>query len=104
MKSVRLVECRALLLAASSLAVFASPAQAQITSIPDYWVPEAVLDIVANHTVDPLGPAVCCQGSIRRARKLVGLPNCPQVLDPAGSINGVGQQIAFTQTGPAERA
>src|SRR5688500_4887587 len=100
MKSVRQIECRALLLAATSLAAFASPAQAQIYSIPDGMVPEAILDIVANHTVDPLGPASVLPGINSAAAQAASVySNSPQVLDVAGSINGVGQQIAFIQTG-----
>jgi subtilase-type serine protease len=89
MKSVGQVQRRALLLAATSLAAFASPAQAQIHSIPDYWVPEAVLDIIANHEV-PLGPQGVLPGANHPSTVY---SNSPQVLDPVGSINGVGQMI-----------
>ncbi|GAM99547.1 outer membrane autotransporter barrel [alpha proteobacterium U9-1i] len=47
--------------------------------------------IVTNHTVPP-GPGNPATGA--------NFANSPEVLDPAGSITGVGQQIAFVQTGP----
>ncbi|HMI41554.1 MAG TPA: hypothetical protein VK485_10030, partial [Sphingomicrobium sp.] len=54
MISSRLVECRALLMAASSLAVFAAsaPAQAQVASVSGSG-PTSSLDIVTNDTVTP---------------------------------------------------
>ena len=90
MISVRQIECRALLLAATSLAAFASPAQAQ-TSVPDGNSPQFNLDIVANHYVDPLGPGSLTTGA--------AYSNSPDVLSLG--VNGIGQQISFTQTGPA---
>lgn len=53
--------------------------------------PEANTSIVANHTITP-GPGSAATGA--------NFANSPQVLDPLGSVNGVGQQIAFSQTGP----
>lgn len=70
---------------------FGGTAKAQ--SAGDFGVaPEATEQIVANHTV-PLGPGSLTTGS--------AYSNSPNVLSPAGEINGVGQQIAFIQTGPA---
>jgi subtilase-type serine protease len=60
--------------------------------------PEATLDIVANHEV-PQGPASVLPG-INAPNNGSVYSNSPQVVHPAGSVNGVGQQIAFIQTGP----
>jgi len=46
--------------------------------------------IVANHTITP-GPGNPATGA--------NYANSPQVLEPAGSINGVGQQIAIVPSG-----
>jgi hypothetical protein len=53
-------------------------------------VPEANTSIVTNHTV-PAGPGNPATGA--------NFANSSQVLDAAG-VNGVGQQIAFSQTSP----
>lgn len=93
MNSIRLVDCRALLLAATSLAgaFTASPATAQ-NSLPADAVEGADLQIVTNDTVTP-GPGSAATGA--------NYANSTQVLSTG--VNGVGQQIAFipnaTQTG-----
>ena len=56
------------------------------------------LQIVANHEV-PVGPANVLPGTTGANNGSI-YSNSPQVLDTAGSINGVGQQIAFIQTSP----
>ena len=59
------------------------------------------LDIVANHEVSPLGPPSVLPGINSPAAQAASVySNSPQVLDAPGSITGVGQQIAFIQTGP----
>ena len=86
----------ALLAAVSSFGLISTPAYSQITKDP-----VATEQIVANHEVDPLGPASVLPGINSPAQQAASVySNSPQVLDPAGSINGVGQQIAFIQTGP----
>src|SRR5262245_60625434 len=61
-------------------------------SASDFGVaPEDSLNIVANHTVPP-GPGNPATGA--------NFANSPLVLDPLGSVNGVGQMISFIQTGP----
>ena len=60
--------------------------------------PGADLQIVTNHEVPP-GRRTSCPASIGANNGSI-YSNSPQVLDAAGSINGVGQQIAFIQTSP----
>ncbi|HYN45448.1 MAG TPA: autotransporter domain-containing protein [Allosphingosinicella sp.] len=80
----------ALLTATASAFALSAPAQAQ--SAADYGLaPGYDNQIVTNHTVTP-GPGSAATGA--------NFANSPQVLDAAGSINGVGQQIAFIQTSP----
>lgn len=80
----------ALLTATASACALSAPAQAQ--SAADYGlVPTFDYQIVTNHTVTP-GPGSAATGA--------NFANSPQVLDAAGSVNGVGQQIAFIQTSP----
>ncbi len=80
-----------LLAAASVLGLtVAAPAAAEI---PGGQQPIAKEDIVANHLVDPLGPGSLATGA--------AYANSPDVLEAAGTVNGIGQQISFTQTGPA---
>ena len=55
--------------------------------------------IVANHTV-PLGPASVLPGINTPVNNGSIYSNSPQVVHPAGSVTGVGQQIAFIQTSP----
>lgn len=91
MRLNRSVAKRAALLAATSTAamILASPASAQVASAGGGF--GSSTDIVANHTV-PTGPGSAANGTL--------WSNSPQVLDPLGSVNGIGQQIAFSQTGP----
>ncbi len=82
---------RSLLAAVSTSSILVCGAAAAQTA--NYGVtPEATLDIVANNTITP-GPGAVNTGA--------NFANSPQILHPAGSVTGVGQQIAFTQTGPA---
>ena len=76
--------------------MFASPAFGQATS--NWGNPTATPQIVANHEV-PVGPANVLPGTVGANNGSI-YSNSPQVLDAAGSINGVGQQIAFIQTSP----
>lgn len=99
MKSAGLVILRRSLLAAASTASMMAGGAAFAQSGPSASIPTATLDIVANHEV-PLGPPSALPGINAPGNGSV-YSNSPQVLDPAGSINGVGQQIAFIQTGPA---
>ncbi|MGQ0531200.1 MAG: autotransporter domain-containing protein [Caulobacteraceae bacterium] len=85
----------ALKVAVSTLAltVGAGLSQANAQSASDYGgTPGTSLDIVANHEVPP-GPGNPATGA--------NFANSPNVLNPLGSITGVGQQISFIQTGPA---
>jgi subtilase-type serine protease len=95
MQSTRASMVRCGLFCATALAstfAIAGPASAQAGSAASYGLtPGYNEQIVANHTVTP-GPGNPATGA--------NYANSPQVLDPAGSINGVGQQIAFIQTGP----
>ena len=88
---------RALFAAASTLSLTIGGA-ASAQGVPDSATPTATLDIVTNHTVT-LGPPSVLPG-INQPNNGSVYSNSPQVLDAAGSINGVGQQIAFIQTGP----
>ncbi|QNN67890.1 trypsin-like serine protease [Sphingomonas lutea] len=99
---------RVALLAASSLASFAvaTPALAADTQEWDRQAafealraldPTATLDVVTNHEV-PTGPANVLPGTVGANNGSI-YSNSQQVLDAAGSINGIGQQIAFIQTG-----
>ena len=76
----------ALLAAVSSFGLISTPAFSQTTG---QWV--STEQIVTNHTVEP-GTGAVNTGA--------NYANSPEVLDPAGSITGVGQQIAFIQTSP----
>jgi len=60
--------------------------------------PGATLQIIANHEV-PQGPPNVLPG-VNGANNGSVWSNSPQVVDAAGSITGVGQQIAFIQTSP----
>ena len=79
------------LLAAASVAALTTAAGANAQTADFGIEADSALDVVANHTVTP-GPGSAATGA--------NYANSPQILDPAGSINGVGQQIAFTQTSP----
>jgi hypothetical protein len=84
----------ALKVAASALAISvgAGMGGSAFAQAVDYGgAPEATNDIVANHTVPP-GPGNPATGA--------NFANSPNVLDPAGSVNGIGQMISFIQTGP----
>lgn len=82
--------------ATASLMMFASPAFGQATTT--WGNPTATPQIVANHEV-PTGPANVLPGTTGANNGSI-YSNSPQVLDAAGSITGVGQQIAFIQTSP----
>lgn len=90
MYSCKSVALRRALLAAASAGALASggAANAQVSSfgVEDDWN----LAVVPNHTVTP-GPGSAATGA--------NYANSSQVLDPAG-MNGIGQQIAFSQTSP----
>lgn len=79
------------LLAAASVAALTMAAGANAQTINYGIEADAALDVVPNHTVTP-GPGSPATGA--------NYANSPQILDPAGSITGVGQQIAFSQTSP----
>jgi V8-like Glu-specific endopeptidase len=96
MNSAGLVTLRRSLLAAASTASMMAGGAAFAQNGPSASIPTATLDIVANHEV-PLGPQSVLPGINAPGNGSV-YSNSPQVLDPAGSINGVGQQIAFIQT------
>jgi uncharacterized protein with beta-barrel porin domain len=89
----RLSSRGALLCAGSAFSFVATPAVAQ--SIPVGVDPVATEQIIANHEVTPLGPPSVLPGINNIGQQEASVySNSPQVLDPAGSINGVGQQIA----------
>ena len=93
MTSTRCTTFRRSLLAAASTTCLFGAGAAHAQSAASYGLtPEATNSIVANHTITP-GPGAVNTGA--------NYANSPQVLDAAGSVNGIGQQIAFTQTGPA---
>ena len=80
------------LMAAASMAALTTAAGAN-AQVANFGIEaDSSLDVVANHTVTP-GPGNPATGA--------NFANSPQILDAAGSVNGVGQQIAFFQTGPA---
>lgn len=100
MHMTRLPKFRRSLFAAASVAGLAVGGEAAAQGIPDGYEPTPTLDIVTNHEVT-LGPPSVLPGINSPSQQGASVySNSPQVLDPAGSINGVGQQIAFIQTGP----
>ncbi len=76
--------------------MFSGPALAQTSAGSDGL--GSTLQIIANHEV-PQGPANVLPG-VNAPNNGSVWSNSPQVVDAAGSITGVGQQIAFIQTSP----
>ncbi|MFN3945760.1 MAG: autotransporter domain-containing protein [Allosphingosinicella sp.] len=72
-------------------AIVSSAGQAQAAGNPvtHDFVAEAGTQIVTNHLMPP-GPGSAATGA--------NFANSSQVLDPLGQVNGIGQQIVFSQT------
>jgi uncharacterized protein with beta-barrel porin domain len=99
MTSIRCTNFRRSLLAAASVTCLFGAGAAHAQSASDSGLQlEANEAILANHLV-PQGPANVLPG-INQPNNGSIYSNSPQVLDPVGSINGVGQQIAFIQSTP----
>jgi uncharacterized protein with beta-barrel porin domain len=91
MQGMSMRALRRSLLAAASITGIATAgaahAQAAKYGVQDDWN----LSVVANHELTP-GPGNPATGA--------NYGNSPQLLDPADSVNGIGQQIVFSQTSP----
>ncbi len=98
MHMTRLPGFKRSLFAAVSVAGLTISGQAAAQGVPRGANPEATLNIVTNHTV-PLGPANVLPGTVGANNGSV-YSNSAVVVDPNNSVNGIGQQIAFIQTGP----